>query len=258
MGTLKKLHLMKGLAWNGGMKLELVLQAVDKRAPPSSRLDKRPPVSLEMLELLAEHLDLTDNLDACVFMVACCAFYGQLRLGEILHTNQDVSTYKPKFNPLFSDLKPPSTKRGSRILHVPYSKTLREKGDDVIMARQAGPTDPITAVDNHASVNSLSPHDPFASYWDPSKNKRLTLTKDKFLGRCNDIWKRNDIKRFTGHSFRIGGTTYFLISGVNPDAVKCFGRWLSNSFLDYWRQLDDLAVQHIEMIAAEKGYVLPA
>ena len=47
--------------------------------------------------------------------------------------------------------------------------------------------------------------------------------------------------RITGHCFRIGGTTFYLISGVPPDMVK--------KFLEYWRYLDSdyLGAIHIEM-----------
>ena len=54
--------------------------------------------------------------------------------------------------------------------------------------------------------------------------------------------------RISGHCFRIGGTTFYLISGVPPDMVKKFGRWRSQAFLEYWRCLDYLGAIHIEML----------
>ncbi len=51
-----------------------------------------------------------------------------------------------------------------------------------------------------------------------------------------------------GHSFRIGGTTFFLIKGVNPDVVKALGRWSSDAFKKYWRNLEILGILHIELL----------
>ncbi|KAJ7584018.1 hypothetical protein C8J56DRAFT_952416 [Mycena floridula] len=263
MRALKKVHLWKGLAWQGGTKLDAILNAVDRTAPASSRKEKRPPVTLSMLELLAAGLCIfTNALDACVFMVACVSFYCQLCLGEILHSARGIESYNAKVNPLFRHLKPPSMARGTRILHIPYSKTMLERGDNVAVARQQGVTDPIAATENHANINRMVPEAPLASYVEYPDGLdfppiRHCLTKDKFLKRCNEIWKRQDIQRFTGHSFRIGGTTHFLICGVNPEAVKSFGRWKSDAFHKYWRTLDALAVRHIEDVAALKGFVIP-
>ena len=52
----------------------------------------------------------------------------------------------------------------------------------------------------------------------------------------------------SGHSFRIGGTTFYLISGVPPNIVKKFGCWHSQVFLEYWHCLDYLRAIHIKML----------
>jgi len=70
------------------------------------------------------------------------------------------------------------------------------------------------------------------------------LTKVAFLSRCNQIWTASGYPRTTGHSFRIGGTTELLTSGVPPDVVKSMGRWSSDSFLRYWRDLETIAPLH--------------
>ncbi|KAJ7599190.1 hypothetical protein C8J56DRAFT_725307, partial [Mycena floridula] len=165
MRALKKVHLWKGLTWHGGAKLDAILSAVRKKAPASSRKEKRLPVTHAMLLLLASGLCIfTNHLDACVFMVACVSFFCQLRLGEILHSARAVDSFDPNINPLFRHLKPPSTSRGTRILHIPFSKTMLERGDDVAVARQQGETDPISAIENHSSINRMVPDAPLASY----------------------------------------------------------------------------------------------
>ncbi|KAI0313352.1 hypothetical protein OF83DRAFT_1024155, partial [Amylostereum chailletii] len=57
-----------------------------------------------------------------------------------------------------------------------------------------------------------------------------------FMKICNEIWqdaKLDCIK--TGHSFRIGGATEWLLRGLEPNMVAQLGHWESDSFLVYWR-----------------------
>ncbi|KAG1781296.1 hypothetical protein EV702DRAFT_1193475 [Suillus placidus] len=77
-------------------------------------------------------------------------------------------------------------------------------------------------------------------------SRKLFLPFTKFISRCNSIWSAAGIPTASGHSFRIGGTTELLLSGVPPDVVKALGRWSSDAFLRYWRKLDLLAPRHIE------------
>jgi hypothetical protein len=74
------------------------------------------------------------------------------------------------------------------------------------------------------------------------------LTKKLFLDRCNSIWSTYGYPRTTGHCFRIGGTTELLILGTPPDVVKVTGRWSSDSFLRYWRSLEEIAPLHIRNV----------
>jgi len=43
-----------------------------------------------------------------------------------------------------------------------------------------------------------------------------------------------------GHAFRIGGATELLLQGVHPDIVSTQGRWLSDTFLEYWHRIDTI------------------
>ncbi|KIK32047.1 hypothetical protein CY34DRAFT_40586, partial [Suillus luteus UH-Slu-Lm8-n1] len=67
------------------------------------------------------------------------------------------------------------------------------------------------------------------------------LTKRKFLLVCNSVWGAHGLPRISGHCFRIGGTTELLLRNVPPHIVKVMGRWSSDSFLRYWRNLEHIA-----------------
>jgi hypothetical protein len=57
---------------------------------------------------------------------------------------------------------------------------------------------------------------------------------------CNDVWSKHGFARYTGHSFRIGGTIMLLRSGISPEVVKKMGRWKSDAFQLYWRDVNDI------------------
>ncbi|KAJ7747966.1 hypothetical protein DFH07DRAFT_802895 [Mycena maculata] len=243
VAAVKAWHIINNAEWRGGIRLRYTLRGVENLGP--SKHDQRPPVTEAMLRALDKDLDHGDPKDAAVFATACCAYWGQIRLGEILSETQ--GSFIAGRIPLASNLGPPSTPAGSRVLRLPYTKTKGNKGDDAMLCRQRSTSDPINAIEEHLKINSIPPELPLFSH----RNKGgdlICLTRKKLMLRCNAIWSRYGWPSCTGHSFRIGGTTELLLAGVNPDVVQAMGRWKSDAFLVYWRRLDILAPLHAEFL----------
>ena len=196
-----------------------------------------------MLIQLIQNLDLSRPLDAAIAACAVIAFWGQCRIGELL----PVSALLPFPTPLpsRSDFKRSLKDPRSCILRLPHTKTHRY-GQDVVLVDQRLPINPISLLKNHFRVSGL-PNDQFLfSYVSP--NGLIPLTKKVFLQRCNEIWSTFGYPHTTGHCFRIGGTTELLILGTPPDVVKATGCWSSDSFLRYWRSLEEIAPVHIRNV----------
>lgn len=123
---------------------------------------------------------------------------------------------------------------------IPWTKTTREEGADIIITGRDGPLDPIAAFDNHRIINKdLPSHFPFFAFF--HQGSARILTKQAFITRVRDIWSSHPELDFVhGHSFRPGGATELLLSGVPPETVAKLGRWKSLSFLLYWRKLQEL------------------
>lgn len=243
LAAVKAWHVLNNKPWLGSSRLRYILNGVANMAPSSSRLPPRPPVTRSMLILLARGFNLKSNLDVCCLAAACMAFWAQLRLGEIL------SPWETSFSPSTTQrahLLPPFNENGSRVCHLPFTKVAKSKGEDVVVCRQADASDPIDALDLHLRVNDPPPDFPLFSFVSPQGWR--CLTRRKFLARCNDVWTSAGLDSFTGHSFRIGGTTELLLSKVPPDVVKALGRWSSDAFLQYWRSLELLAPLHAELL----------
>ena len=240
LSALKAWHIAHNMEWKGSSRLRYVLNGVHNQAPGSSSRPPRPPVNARMLLQLIGALDLNSPLDSAVAACAATAFWGQCRLGELLPVSPSLPFPIPL--PTRSDFKRSLRNPKSCLLHLPRTKT-HYHGQDVVLVDQHEPLNPILLLKNHLHINGV----PFDShiFTINSTVGLSSLTKHIFLQRCNTIWNTFGHPYVTGHCFRIGGTTELLIAGTPPDVVKATGRWSSDSFLRYWRSLDDIAPHYI-------------
>jgi hypothetical protein len=243
LSGLKAWHNAHGAPWNGGLRLQVIINGAKNLAPSSSKKPPRPPITVAMLQLLFDGLDLTKPIDAAVAACALLAFWGQIRLGELLSSSaSDLSTTaRPARSQFVHSLR----SMGSHTLALPQTKTNRS-GEKIVLVPRSDSLDPISRVRAHLSTSELPRNLPLLAYSTPSGPRMLT--KAAFLARCNQIWAASGYPRTTGHSFRIGGTTELLTSGVPPDVVKTMGRWSSDSFLRYWRDLETIAPLHMHRV----------
>lgn len=247
LSALKAWHVAHNMEWKGSARLRYVLNGVHSLAPHGSKRRPRPPVNATMIVQLVERLNLGDPLDIAVAACAVTAFWGQCRLGELLPSSSSVPSSSPF--PARSDFKRSERNPLSCTIHLPRTKTHRH-GQDVVLVDQRTPINPISLLKKHLRVNDVPRDAHLFSY--TSASGLSSLTKSRFLRRCNSIWGPLGYPHTTGHCFRIGGTTELLIAGTPPEVVKATGRWSSDSFLRYWRSLDEIAPQYIRHLHAQK------
>jgi hypothetical protein len=193
-----------------------------------------------MLLCINDGLDHHNGLDACIRMVCNTAFFGQFRLGELVHPKQGLSHFNHNTHSTASDL---DARHGYK-LHIPYTKTNKGRGDTVGIPEHTSAADATHAIRVHCVINRISASSPLCSYLD-GNGSRYLLTRNKLLSRVNDILSSGGFDTISGHSFRVGGTSFYLISGVSPEVVKSMGRWKSDAFLMYWRFVSDIASLHL-------------
>jgi hypothetical protein len=240
LSALKAWHIAHNIEWKGSARLRYVLNGIHNLAPGSSKRPPRPPINAKMISQLVERLDPNSGLDAAVAACAATAFWGQCRLGELLPSSSAVLLSTPF--PTRADFKRSSRNTQSCTLHLPRTKTHRH-GQDIVLVDQCATVNPISLLKKHMHLNTVPNDAHIFSYLSPEG--LISLTKPIFLQRCNTIWQHLGYPRTTGHCFRIGGTTELLLAGTPPEVVKATGRWSSDSFLRYWRSLDDIAPQYI-------------
>lgn len=124
--------------------------------------------------------------------------------------------------------------------HIPWTKTTKERGADVVLTARSDFLCPCAAVITHFLINNNIPVDqPLFSYALPHGGYR-PLTKQDFLSFVNKIWSDAGLARIYGHSFRIGGAVELLLAGVPPEVVAATGGWTSLAFLLYWCRLQEI------------------
>ena len=240
LAALKAWHIAHNLEWKGSSRLRYILNGIHNLAPKGSKHPPRPPINAKMISQLVHRLDLNSPLDSAVAACATIAFWGQCRLGELLPSSLSSLLSVPF--PTRSDFRRSVRNPQSCTLHLPCTKTHRH-GQEVVLVDQCLSMNPISLLENHFRVNNMPEDTHIFAY--ASHDGFSSLTKPVFLQRCNEIWKLLGYPHTTGHCFRIGGTTELLVAGVPPEVVRATGRWSSDSFLRYWRSLEEIAPQYV-------------
>ena len=93
-------------------------------------------------------------------------------------------------------------------ISLPWTKTTKSEGAQVMLAAQKGHHNPTFHIGNHIVASSLTEGVALASCHE-DHNIKVT-SKSRFMKLCNDVWSIHDESHMTEHSFRIGGATAFL------------------------------------------------
>jgi hypothetical protein len=234
------------LEWKGSQRVALIKKALLQCWPKrGERKTTRPPVTHEMMEALAKEWRGGSRQHLCALAMALAAWNGQMRLGELMpeeQANVDDSRLPARF-----EWSTSPSGGGSSTIDLPWTKTTGFDGAVIYLVKQGHAFDATSAMRRHLSASALDADNLLCAYRD-DEGSVCTMDKGLFMDLCNGVWKKTGIGRITGHSFRIGGTTSFLRAGVNPKVVKQMGRWKSDAFLIYWRELEDIFTMHAGMI----------
>jgi hypothetical protein len=198
-----------------------------------------------MVEALAKEWSKGSRLHICALGMALAAWNGQMRLGELMpedEDNVDDSRLPARFEWSVS-----LSGNGASTIKLPWTKTTGFDGATVHLIKQPHTWDATSAMQRHLSASQLNDGDLLCAYRD-GRGQTRNMDKVLFMELCNGVWEKAGIGRITGHSFRIGGTTSFLRTGVDPKVVKQIGRWKSDAFLTYWRGLEEIFSSHAGMI----------
>jgi hypothetical protein len=241
-------HIIHGIPWQpNDLEMEAILKAADALRPPGSKRKARLPFTTEHISALRTQLDLTKPLDAAVFACLTTAFYATARLGELTVKNLRQDSFNPTTHITPANVSSSRDRNNlpTTTFHLPRTKS-SPNGEDIYWARQHGPSDPQSALENHLLVNAPAPDAPLFAYrW--GKGHRA-LTKSKMLETIAKASRRLNIEPLQGHGIRIGSTLEYLLRGLPFDVVKAKGRWASNAFLLYLRKHAQIMAPYMQAV----------
>ncbi|VDC01640.1 unnamed protein product [Peniophora sp. CBMAI 1063] len=220
-----------------------IMQAGKRKRPP------RPPVTIRMLAALRESLDLSDPFQACVWAAACCAFWGMMRFGEV--SVKSRTDFAPSRHLTRGDVELSTDTFGNTVvmLHLPSAKTAAPgEVQTVHIVDQPGPLSVVAALANLSRVVPAAANDPLFCWRDRSGAIR-PLVRKPALDCINRITEALGWGTSFGHSFRIGGASFYLSKGVNPEIVRLAGRWKSLAYEAYIRAFQEIASAHMGGLA---------
>ncbi|KAG1867295.1 hypothetical protein DFJ58DRAFT_769310 [Suillus subalutaceus] len=211
------------------------LQA-DRRKPP------RPPMSIAMLTVLKATLILSDPFDACVWAMASCAFFGMMRFSEVSVTSRsafDPSKHLTRAHAFFGhDLQNNPYAR----LDLPSAKTAQAGETQSVFLTEQGDLCPLAALRNLTMVVPALADDPLFS-WRDSRGEIRPMVRVRALERINLILRAWGWGTPFGHSFRIGGASFYLAKKVDPEIIRIAGRWKSLAYETYIRAFEQISSQ---------------
>lgn len=156
-------HVRNGYNWTPSLRLQLVIRGLDSlRLRNRGNKKARLPVTPRMVHILVEAWRKGSNKEKCALACALTAWFGQLRLGEILPSNAreiDLSRL-----PKRSDWQIIGNLNKSSKLHLPWTKTQRWDGDVVHLVEQNRHFNATQAIKRHLNSSQLNMREPLCAY----------------------------------------------------------------------------------------------
>lgn len=192
-------------------------------------VNRKHPITPDMLRTILSKLDVRLSVDATVWAICLCMFFGLLRKSNVMPDNfeaakhlrrRDVMFFPWGVTLLFRWSKVNQFK--SRVFEVPLSRM-----KDSIFC-------PVQAIFNSLRHSATaSPDGPAFVYM---LNGKLTaMTSAVFLSRIRACLEKSGLtsSEISTHSYRRGGATFCYALGFSADSIRMLGDWRSDCYQRY-------------------------
>lgn len=231
LNVVRLLHLEWGLPNPvcNDFRLGCLLRGV--RRDKGDAVDRKLPVTPELLKKLLRHLNLNTLTDCSLWAAALLMFFGMLRRSNVLSS--------PKgFNPLKSLRRSDiAVYSWGLVVSIRHTKTIqcRERSLKIPLPRIPGhclcPVQAIVlAFEKSPGVSSDGP-----AFVVPRGAGFAPLSPVNFVSRIRLAFTRCgvDAKKYAGHSFRRGGASWAYAVGLPIDTIRIIGDWQSQAYTAY-------------------------
>jgi hypothetical protein len=208
--------------------------------------DKKPkfPITLALLELLAQRLNWKWHDQVMLFAAWCVACGALLRVSEFTSFSSNAAPLL-----LNRDFSPTKEDGGYmyKLLHLGASKADPfRRGVDIVVGHSHSVANALNAFARYDSMRSPEARRPDAPLF--SFVNGSPLSKDACLAslRLAIVGLNMDTSRFSAFSFRRGGAQSLRDAGVPDHLIQVIGRWASDAYKLYLTT----APRHIAALAS--------
>ncbi|KIM74347.1 hypothetical protein PILCRDRAFT_92637 [Piloderma croceum F 1598] len=197
-----------------------------------------------MLRTLHLALNLNDPFEACIWAMALCAFWGMMCFSEVSVTSCSAFTTSKHLTRKDAHFSNDLDRKPYACLDLPSSKTAKlGEIQSVFLVPQEGLC-LLEALQNLARVVPAGPDDLLFS-WRDQHGIICPMVKAKAITHINSILSAHSWGTAFGHSFQIGGASFYLSQKVDPEIVHIAGCWWSLAYEAYIRAFEQVASCHL-------------
>ena len=211
-------------------RVQAGIQHVRSLAGSPSRT--RLPVTASVLERIRVQLNSSCHPHKeLMWAVACTAFFGFFRLGELLPGSTALDQHTAVIR--WSDVAIDSRENPAMVkIHLRRSKFDQlGVGADIVLGRTGHSLCPVTAIIDYIATRGPRPGIFF------QLPQAQAVTKAWFVDQLRSVLSALGLPQhlYAGHSFRIGAATTAAMAGVEDSTIQTLGRWQSAAYLQYVR-----------------------
>ena len=193
LSALRAWHELKGAPWPADSRLIRFARAGARVSGAHNKRPIRNPISINHMLALFLALKFSIPFHCSIWAVACNAFWGCRRLGEL--TVKSIAAFNPTYHAsrsthiLFSFHPDNSPKAVS--FHVPWTKTTKQVGATVTATAQTAALKlfcPFNAMQMHVRANSRIPDNFSLFAYVDDHGQPHHMVKSAFLTFCDKIW----------------------------------------------------------------------
>ena len=212
--------------------LKRVQAGVVRSRQPNPSPRKRLPITAPILASMGDTLMASSNPEKCVvWAVACTAFFGFFRLGELLP--ESAAAFNPAASLAWGDVAVDNHTAPRMVqIHLKRSKCDQAgAGSDIVLGVTGLHLCPVRALLRFIEIRGSQPGAFFLN------SAHMPVTKPWFVTQIRELLASMGLQQqdYAGHSFRIGAATTAALAGLEDSLIQTLGRWHSAAFLQYIR-----------------------
>lgn len=192
----------------------------------------RLPITFQVLASIGDQLKRSQHPEKIVvWAIACTAFFGFFRLGELLPDS--TNSFNPVTGINWEDVSVDNHSAPTMFqIHLKKSKCDQfGAGSDIVMGATGSDVCPVQALVDYISMRGSRP----GAFFVDSSFK--AVSKSWFIPQLRQMLGAIGLPQdqFAGHSFRIGAATTAAMIGMEDSMIQTLGRWQSSAYLLYVR-----------------------